>query len=793
MNITTNGTLPLLACLVFVAAAIGMAATGARGSKLAEVGVADGRHLMVRYLDGEVFRVDDGTSAHAYGGHESKGRDTLVRYLPSLDVGQLQPGSFTLRAADGGEVEVEAVHRRSKVNGVPWEWPEPPYTLEHVAYLELAEPLTPGTEYAIEFADSLRGDTRQATFTYDPATSVTEAIHVNLSGYDADQTAAKSADLYLWRGDGGPRDYADVEGNAVSLVDAKTGETFEVGKVEFWQPRQKEFANWDVTGSAVWTCDFGDFTRPGTYRLVIDGVGASREFEVRADAMRHPFALSVIGMYYMRIGEPMSEGKTAVFADDMPPPRQPLYMPEGNDAGVPADPQGYRVYLTTMSPDHPEWKNLGGDPWDNKDWSKWKLDGEATNPNAYGGYSDALDWDRRVPSITIPLDLCLAYVLTGGEGLGADDLGIRESGNGTPDLLDSAAYAVDYWRRLRDVDGGFSYGVNNPMPGENVAYQADSAPYMAHANAAMAAMLAECFRLAGDESRMQDYLATAQEAYEIGGEDDLDKRHGAGNNEVLGRDLKATAAAYLYRLTGERKYEDDLVGLIRTGGDVIKKDDSNQVWAYAGYLTCAEDDIRPIHQSELVEEMKRAIVQDAERKHLAKAAQFPSRRASDTEYGWHQGVIEANVLMLAHRLTGREDFLAGLLHEADYSLGRNPLNLVLMTGKPMVGERYIGAIYTSGRDDGFPGVHPGHTPYMNSEPWGNNFMSNPRWIAEKGYPPFGGHGTKAGEEPIGGGWPHAEALWDHPYNYSNNEFTPQQTMAPKTALYGYLHGVLSGR
>ena len=51
-----------------------------------------------------------------------------------------------------------------------------------------------------------------------------------------------------------------------------------------------------------------------------------------------------------------------------------------------------------------------------------------------------------------------------------------------------------------------------------------------------------------------------------------------------------------------------------------------------------------------------------------------------------------------------------------------------------LGSRHVDDIYTTGRNDGTPGVHPGHTPSMNSEPWGQGFMADPKWYANKGYP-----------------------------------------------------------
>ncbi|MEM8874688.1 MAG: glycoside hydrolase family 9 protein [Planctomycetota bacterium] len=779
MTLSLNHSLKLAAIVAatsFVSAA--------HGAKLVEVRPVDDRHVMLHFEDGDVLRSDDGKGEDAFKGHESHGVDTVVRHDPPLDVDAAQnvTNYSIVFEADGGMGAMQPVNafRKTKVNGVPGQWPEPEYTLEHTIFLELPERLEPGHTYTVSF-ENMNSDKQSATFTYEPTASVSEAIKVNLIGYDPTQTVMKSADLYMFLGDGGPRDYADYEGNTVSLYNVETEELIEVGAVAFHADRGQEYGNWDLTGSPVWTCDFSDFEGEGTFRLVVDGVGASRDFVIEPNVYEEPFATSVLGFYYMRIGEPMTDAKTAVMGDDMPPPRQPRFIPEGNDAGIPADPPGFKVIRTTMSPNHPDWNSLGGDPWDNKDWSAYVEEGSPDNPNAYGGHSDALDWDRRFQHINIVFELLLPYTMM-PEQLGNDDLNIAESGNGIPDLLDSAANEADYWRRLRDGDGNFSFGINNPVKEHTHAYQAAAAPWMAHANAAMCAMLADAYRLAGQSELADDYLATALDAYERGGDGDLDTMHHVGNSGMRGRDLRAMAAGYLYKLTGEKKYEDAYVELLEIDetGSLIGKPDFMKSWAALAYLSAADEGEREIGHPDVLEAVKQVIVDDAENKHLKPNANFPSRRSSYSDYGWFQTVIEVSPLMLAHRYgdideAKQNEILAALLAEADYSLGRNPLNLILMTGAE---EPYIVEAYTSGRNDGFPGVHPGHTPYMNQKEWGESWMANPGWMSDKGYPAWEEH------------WPHGEALWDNWFCFCNNEFTPQQTMGGKTALYAYLHAAL---
>lgn len=758
-------TTPLLHAL-FSCGFVALAAL-AMATKLAELRPADELHVTVHWVDSEVRYNDSGEGKGAFQGHESAGGDEMVVHGEPLDLAWAQQsGSYTLTSLDDPDYKQPlhpvAAFRKTKAGGAPMVWPEPPYGLEHTIFLRLAKPLEQGCRYELRIAPELKSDQTSAAFTFDAYTGLSEAIHVNLLGYlPGDPT--KSADLYLWMGDGGQRDYSAYEGRQAVLVDVATGQKHPAGQVRLWKKGGPDYGGWNLTRSDVWSCDLGAFARPGRYRLAIEGIGCSREFVIGADAYDLPYRTSVRGFFYMRIGQDTSIS---------PPPRQPRFIP-----GV--DPVGFKVIRTTYGPFHPDWRKGQGDQWDVKDWSKYAEPGNPTNPNAFGGHSDALDWDRHMGHIAIIWDMLLPYLLTGG-ALGQDDIGIAESGNGVPDLIDEARDEVDLWLRLRDGEGGYATGLNNPSNDHMVMYQAAAKPVMAWANAANAAMLAEAYRVAGKPDLAEQYKLAALEAWETAGEQDLDLAFDTGESTVRGRDLKMMAAAFLYNLTGAKGYEDIVASesVCREGGvPVDEKGKYCQIWGTAAYLLCARDQVQPVRHPELVERMRANVIAEAMAKGVEASKARPSRRSSDEAYGWWQTRQEVQRLCLAHAVAQdeatKQELLRALLLEADYGLGRNPMNMVQMTG---LGSRHVDDIYTSGRNDGFPGVHPGHTPYMNSEPWGTGFMADPKWYANKGYP----------EWPL---WPHGEAFWPARYCYSNNEFTPQQTMRGKMCLLGYLAGL----
>lgn len=754
-----------IAASLLIASACGTAL----GAKLVDVRTVDERHVMIQWLDGEIDYRDDGTGKRAFMGHESGEGDRVIRYEPELDTTKAtEPAGYAITSEDDADfaepVRPANVYRKSKVNGTNRKWPEADYTVEHTVFLELPKKLRDGAAYTLSIAPETNTNVQAVAFTFDTARGVSEAIHVNIIGYNPDHTTMKSADLYMWMGDGGARDYSDCVGRKIMLINADSGETHDVGKVALWKKQAKESHDRDVTQSDVWNCDFSAFTGTGRFRLAVEGVGCSPDFEIRRDIYFEPYKTSVRGFFYMRIGMDKNFD---------PPPRQPRFIPD-------VDPPGFKVYRTTFGPAHPDWRKLRGDVWDRKDeWVQYREPGEPTNPNAWGGHSDALDWDRHSHHVSIIWDMLLPYFLSNGK-LDEDDLGIAESGNGIPDIIDEALYEIDFWLRLRDGEGGYSFGINNPSKDYSHMHQAAARPYMAWMNAASCAMVADCFRIAGRPELVEKYKAEALEAWESANDEDLDFLSGIGNGQMRGRDLKMMAAAHLYNITGDTKYEEIVATESVVDGPTAELDHAKshcQLWGTAAYLMCAKMGLQPIHHPELAENMKASMAHEAMRKNVEPSRKRVARRSTDDAYSWFQGVVMVHPAVIAHAVLDdgpeRETMLKAMLLEADYAQGRNPMNMVHMTG---LGSRCAEDIYTSGRDDGVPGVHPGHTPYMGTGAWGKGYGADPMWYARKGYPEWDR-------------WPHAEGLWRVRYCYANNEFTPQQTMRGKMLLLGYLYSL----
>ena len=752
--------MPLLALL--------FATLPVRATKLMEVRVVDKNYLMVHFRDGEVHYRDNATGRSAYLGHTFvEGDDTLLVFGRRLatDVAQ-QPRRWRIRSADDksfGSVQPVHVWRKSKPMHIDHTLQS---ELDHWLFLELPKPMQQGFTYTVDVPAATGSNSTEASVRFDIWNSPSEAIHVNIIGYPPSE-ALHPADLYLWLGDGGPRNYRAWQGRKVFLYNVDTKKSTDAGKVKFWQPLSAaEHEAWgrNLTGSDVWNIDFQG-TTPGRYRLVVEDVGCSMDFDIASDVYLQPYRYSLRGYYYMRLGEPIDTPHV------WPIPRQPRFIPD-------KDPQGFTVYKTDLTPWSPEWRALRSDVWDEPHFKEpqaslfWKhrLPGNPVNTKVRGGHSDAMDWDRHLAHVGNIYDLLLPYLLSGGS-LSEDNLGIRESGNRLPDLIDEARNEVDFFLSIRDGEA-YSQGVTNPSKDWSVMFQAGCTTMAAWANAANCAMLAEAFRIQGTDSLRQYYTAEAIRAFRYANrqplaQQQLDEKQDVGNPPMRGRDFRQMAAAFLYNLTGQREWE-------RIMAEARPEPSLHLPWAAAAYLLSPH----PRHYPRLFAATKDAINTQAETTHLAQMARRPSRRSSND--GQYRTAENVHAVMLAHYIADskkKKELQQAMLNEASWGLGRNPGNIVEMTG---LGQRHITDCYSTGRNDGMPGTHPGQTPFNGTQVWTEGNGGDARLILRRCYPEWNESN-----------WPQQETYFNQRYFWVNSEFTPRTTMRGKMALLAYLYAITS--
>ena len=772
--------------------AVLMTAVPAAATKVLKLSVIDKNYLMVHFRDGEVHYRDDGTGPSAYLGHSfAEGDDTLLVFGERLKTDRAQQAALWRISSNDdkafGVVRPQHVWRKSKPMNFDHTLTA---ELDHWLFLQLPKPMKQGCTYTVTIPKGIGTDETSLSICFDIWNQQSEAVHVNIIGYvPSEQTHA--ADLYQWLGDGGQRNYKDFEGRKVYLYNVKTKMKLDAGTVKFWKAAaasEQEAGKKALIGTDVWNIDFAGPVS-GRYRLVVEDVGCSMDFDISPSVYFEPYRYSVRGYYYMRLSEPKDPEHV------WPVPRQPQFIPD-------EDPVDFTVYKTDLTPWSPEWRQLRTDVWDEPHFKKaeasifWKhrLPGNPVNIFVRGGHSDAFDWDRHLAHVSNIYDMLLPFILSNGR-LIDDNLGIRESGNGIPDLIDEARNEVDFFLSIRDGEA-YSQGVTNPCSDWSVMFQAGCTTMAAWANAANCAVLAVSFRLLHNDSLCQYYTTEAITAFRFAEKQEdlqLDDLQDIGSMQMRGRDFRQLAAAYLYNLTGDQAWETVFANesMIKSpasplfskgrqgffGIGVTNRHDAGdvpfcQLWAAAAYLTCPH----PRHHATLYDNLRASINAQAESYNISHMAERPSRRsANDSRWQVSQNL---QLVMMAHYMAddARKRQLEHVMFtEAGWALGRNPGNIVEMTG---LGERHITDCYTTGRNDGAPECHPGQTPFNGTETWspGHN-GGDAQVILKYCYPEWNA------------GWPRQESYFNQRYFWVNGEFTPRETMRGKMALLGYLNAV----
>ncbi|MFQ3671489.1 MAG: cellulase N-terminal Ig-like domain-containing protein, partial [Verrucomicrobiia bacterium] len=209
-----------------------------------------------------------------------------------------EPSVYTIRSGDK-EFQPAGVWRKSR----PLDASSPGWNVvfEHTLLLQLPEKLREGQTYTIDFGPL---NTLQPAFeyTHQPSLVRSPAVHVNQIGYHPlDQ--GKQAYLSFWTGVG-PQIYypKDLE---FRVVEDESGREAFRGKVELsWPANKPERMQKDRNNvkADVHRMDFSALTRPGRYRVVVDGIGTSYPFVIGEDAWKEAFKVSMRGMLHHRSG-----------------------------------------------------------------------------------------------------------------------------------------------------------------------------------------------------------------------------------------------------------------------------------------------------------------------------------------------------------------------------------------------------------------------------------------------------------------------------------------------------------
>lgn len=741
-----------------------------QASRLIDVLPVDNQCLIIHWQDGWIEYNWDDTTSGSCGGWEPwhtekwslcSDKDQYIPYGTALNTSLAsQSGSFRLFSKDDENYgdngrSPRDIYRKSKVWEASADQNKP--AMHHWIYLDLPFVLTRGNAYTLEIDSNTGTDQTQIQFVFDEFALESPAIKISNLGYE--QSAPfKSADVYLWMGDGGERDFSRLTDTPWYLVELESGKQVHSGTLNFRMKKKPEPRfDKDFTGSDIWECDFSSYTGAGEFRLVIEGIGCSAPFEIGYNRFEEAFKTSMQGMFYLRMGCADAP------AGNFPKARRPLYT-----QGV--EPPGFEVEISGINmvtgPNPDDYNHYGA-----------QSTGEIVD-QTWGGWCDAYDNDQRPVNYICVFDILLTYYLH-PEIFTDNQLYVPETGNGIPDIIDEALWEIDWWLRMRDSDGGYLTGLCNITPPKTLNYAGAACAWQGWCVAAGCAMVADCFRLAENSEMQMKYTTAAVSAYNWAGKQ-TDQMLNTKVGDLRGRDLKMTAAAFLYNLSGNPVYEQVILAeseITKGSAQVRAMGSWEQQYATVAYILTPQT----ASYISLQKSMKSALIAQAKTDYVDHMQASPTKAARWTSAweGMCQTSNEMSVVAIAHRIadnkTDKVYFEKGLYAEAEWTLGRNPLGLAQMTG---LTDRCFTQSFAPGRRDGFPGLTPGWTPYMCRDGWGNqNHIVRCEWYTSRNYPK---------DKEV---WPWGEHYWNSRYNVPNGEATPHQTFRQKIVLYGSLFAI----
>lgn len=669
---------------------------------------------------------------------------------------------YKVTTADGSKIVPTNVYRKSKIDSMaqtgPWnfEWP-----MVHTLFLELPEALTPGETYRFSFADQFLQDTE---FLYRPEKTRSEAVQISHLGFDPDD-AAKVAFLSTWMGNGGGLSY--VAGKPFWLIDTATGERVYDGKTILSQAGDvKNLRERNHNDTDVFMMDFSQFSTPGQYRVYVDGVGTSYEFEIGENTWRDAFYVSARGMYHQRSGIALEQPYT-----DYERPRP--FHPD-DDVVI------YRSTVPLME------TNMGFNYRDgaNAFEALMATRTEEEVPDAWGGWMDAGDWDRRISHLQVTRSF-LELVELYPEYFKEIDLNLPESNNDLPDIVDEALWGLDVFRRLQTKAGGIPGGIESsghPIRPEGSWQESQTVMvygpgiWSSYTYANVAARAAYVLA-AYDQDLANTYKDSAIRAMNWANAE-LAKEPEEPDSFLYSRvyDERNLAAAELYRLTGDEQWHQLFLDTtIFTNANAPLKRWNNHDHSHAAFVYARTE--RP--------KINQTIKQNAINT-LVRTAKTDIENIERTGFKWNvdPGLMigwgtmttpKTQTLFHAHTLTGDDAYLKAGILATQFAAGANPSNMSYTIG---VGHRnpkmpLMADVRALGKEP-----PPGITVYgpMDLQD-AEGHVRKWHWAVDM----FANKVTPTAWE-----WPTSEAYFDSYYYVPVTEFTVHQSIGPTAYTWGYL-------
>jgi endoglucanase len=415
-------------------------------------------------------------------------------------------------------------------------------------------------------------------------------------------------------------------------------------------------AVWDLSGESVRLADFSGLRTPGKYRISVAGLPDSAPFSIGADAYRELDAAAIRSYYLARAGTALPARYAGVHARAAGHPDTEVI-----------------VHASAASPRRPAGTVI-------------------SSPN---GWYDAGDYNKYVVNSGITTYTMLAAYEHFPAWFDKLQVGLPESGNGLPDILNEALWNIEWMASMQDPDdGGVYHKLTNKvfdpmvMPDKarmpryvvqkTTAATLDFAAVMAAASRVLARFDSE------QPGRSARYLAAAEAAWRWAQanpaatyQQPADVATGAYGDKALDDEF-SWAATELLISTGKDEYR---ARAMQAGSTRSTAPGWSDVRAL-GWISLAQ------HRANLPKGVDATLAQErivaAADTLVARWTASPYRVAmSRPEFVWGSNAVALNQAMMlvqAYRLKPQPAYLNAAQSALDYVLGRNALAMSFVTG-----------------------------------------------------------------------------------------------------------------
>ena len=523
------------------------------------------------------------------------------------------------------------------------------------------------------------------------STRWTPVIHVNQIGYAPSWPKKAMVGYYLG-------DLGELEipaGSKFRVLDIASNQPVFEGILTLRQ--DKGFTFPVLPYQAVWEADFSALNQPGDYRIDVPGLGQSYLFRIH-EGIPAAYARSyALGLYHQRCGADNSFPYTRYTHN--PCHSSPVEIPTPNFAAV-------QIFLKQFADN--TIKEQLAPPLSSIEKSLFPFV-KTGSIDLRGGHHDAGDYSRYTIDSAQFIHLLMTAVDSFDGVSGLDNLGIPESGDGIPDVLQIAKYEVDFLAKMQDDDGGFYFMVypkerkyeDDVLPDHGdrqVVYPKNSA-----ASAAAVAALAqvassplfkknfpyESEKLLQQAIKGWDFLEAAWKRY---GRDYIYQGINGYGDIFLDRDETVWAAVELFIATKNDKYHQYLLK------NFTPTDPDTRRWTwwklFEGYGCAIRSYALAEKAGKITKEQLNANFLKACQDEILSRGDDLLKWGNDCAYetsfssenkrfqtsGWYFSEDNVFDLITAYLIEPRPAFMQFMVNNMNYVGGVNPVNAVYVTG-----------------------------------------------------------------------------------------------------------------